>query len=535
MLLANQSELTGDLSYLDEALGVFDEALSVFSETETPAHWGQVQNSIGHTMLRRGDLTGHRPSIDAATDACAAALRVRSDDEMPLDWGISQINLGNAKTVLFNLTGASFALIEAVAAYCAALEVLTEDGSSRDWGLAQNGLAIALLAQAELLGDPGLAADAVAAHHQALRVRTESGANRDWAVTQMNLGIAYAVQGALARDPRITEQAVEAFKLALGVYSAELMPIDYLQTARGLGRALIRLERWHEALGILIPMSSMGSALVLAEPTRQRHRLLLKHLAGVADDMATAHLRLGNRDAALNAIAEGRGVALNLTAAIAAHADGQRLAAARSAWRVAQNVAIQAEAAVRRLEADVAKGGADGNSLISAREKASDATRAVRARFTEFRQIVADANLDRSAAMNGSDLVATAPDGGALVIPVIPSSGEAVAFILSKDGTGIGVLPLPGVSQDWITGQMDIWFRGYSRFRESLQERLAATRAAVDGWNKTMAQVLREIGARLIQPIDTVLKDGLALKQGEAEIAPSRARRRPSLARCAGE
>jgi hypothetical protein len=65
---------------------------------------------------------------------------------------------------------------------------------------------------------------------------------------------------------------------------------------------------------------------------------------------------------------------------------------------------------------------------------------------------------------------------------------------------------------------MDRWFRGYGRFRQSLQERSAATRAAIDVWNHVMAQVLREIGARLMRPIDTLLGGAFKLKQGEAEI-----------------
>ena len=120
-------------------------------------------------------------------------------------------------------------------------------------------------------------------------------------------------------------------------------------------------------------MLAAGTALVLAEPTRQRQRTLLEQMRGLGDDLARAHIALGDPAAAVVALGQGRGIVLNLTAAIAGERNHPELGVARSEWRTAQVLADKAEERERSIEAVAADGHADTADLAAAGEAAAAA------------------------------------------------------------------------------------------------------------------------------------------------------------------
>jgi tetratricopeptide (TPR) repeat protein len=517
--LAHQGNLTGDPRLFAEAIAANRRALEVFSKEEAPAEWGKTQNNLGNALLEHGALTDDPHLFAEAVAAYRRALAVYSKEETPLDWGRTQHNIGTALLIQAELTDDPLRLAEAAATYRGALEVYSKEETPRAWGMTQNNLGNALARHGELTDDPHLFTEAATAYRCALEVYSKEKTPRDWGQTQHNIGTALLIEAERAGHPHLLPEAITACRRALEVRVAEHTPIDYLNSARALAHALFHQEAGRAAIDAMEPLLSAGTALVLAEPSQQRQRVLLERLSGLGDDLAAANIALGDTPAAIVALGRGRAIVLNLTAAITGLDNRTELQKARSNWRATQGAADKAEERERVVESMIAEGHGDPINLSKARATAARARQAVHESYLRFRTLLREADLDQPEALEPVELSAAIPPGGALVMPVIPSRGDGCVLILTAGEHRPKMLPLPGLTRSWLSQQLNEWFRGYGQFHDSSAHKKGHVDGDdIDAWNRTIVAVLTDVGVRLMAPVDKVLRERPDLATGKAEV-----------------
>jgi tetratricopeptide (TPR) repeat protein len=422
---------------------------------------------------------------------------------------MTQNNLGNVLLAQAEQSSDPVVLAAAVEAYRHVLEVRTEAEAPLRWAETQNNLANALSRQGQLSREPLILREAVAAYRRALRVYTKAEAPRHWAVCQNNLGNALCMESELSSDSGLLAAGAEAYSRALEVYDAERTPVDYLAIARALGWALLRQQAWPEVIKELDSLLAAGIALVFAEPTRQRQRVLLERLSGVGDDLAAAWLARGNTAAAVDALGRGRAIVLNLMAAIARAGEQPELQHARSQWRAAQSAADKVEERERT---------AAPAQLDEASATASKAREAVHASYLHFRELLKAAGLDAPPAVDCAELAAAVPAGGALVMPILASHANARVLVLAAGSDKPEEVPrIEGVTSDWLADRLGAWFAGYAAFGNAAQAKGHVDDGDIAAWNQVMATVLTGLGEVLMAPVDQFLRDQMKLA-ADAEI-----------------
>ena len=132
------------------------------------------------------------------------------------------------------------------------------------------------------------------------------------------------------------------------------------------------------------------------------------------------------------------------------------------------------------------------------REAAIAAHAAVHASYRRFRALLVEAGFDRPEPVATAAIAGAIPVGGALVMPVTPSSGTGHALVLAAGAERPEVLPLPGVTGDWLTSQLRRWFEGYAAFQGSIEKTGRVDTTEVAAWNRAISEVLIEAGLRLM-------------------------------------
>jgi tetratricopeptide (TPR) repeat protein len=515
--LTTLAQIIGNVDHLTEAVQRYRLALEVFTEGDLA--WATVQNNLALALLTKSEFTHDAEFAAEAVIACDRALKVSSKEKTPDLWAMIQGNLGAALLTRGNEVEHDPQLLSAaVEAFRRALEVYTEVRHPEKWSSVQYHLGLTLLAQGR--DDPRSLAEAAESFSAALQVCTKMEMPRPWAMTQGNLGNTLLCQDKFA-------EAVEAFRRALEVFKPERTALDYMRTARSLTQALLRGRAWQEASKELESLMSAGSTLVFAEESRQRQQTLIERLALVGDDLAIARLNLGqpNKAGAVAALGQGRGIVLNLMAALTGLGNRPELQKARVELRIAQSRTDKAEERERAAPTDE----------LAEVHAAAVARTAVHEAYQHFREVVREADLDQPQPVDIAELANAIPAGGALVMLVIPSHGEGWALTLTAGWREPETLPLPNLTRDWLRDQLRAWFLGYEALHKAYAAFNNSAEAAVandyrnDGaielwneailaWDRVMATVLFETGRVLIKPIDDFLKDKLGLAVGRAEV-----------------
>jgi CHAT domain len=380
------------------------------------------------------------------------------------------------------------------------------------WGAIQGTLGNALLSLDEQTGQTTHLSEAVAAFQAALEVHDREKMPLEFAATQANLGNALLLQGIRFNENRhasftgpLVLEGVKAFHAALEVYGGTEVGQRWAKT------------NWPQFTRSFQRCFGLGTTMMLEDPDYQKSTL--EHMSGIGDDFVLARLSLPVPDKfrALAALGVTRAIMLN--DALAAADGGSELREARVAWRAAQRGLAEAE----RREQLIRGGGENGTTtpadLASASTAVTEARASAHLNYVRYRKLVRNVGFHLIDPADVAELTSAIPQGGALVMPVIPSHGDGCALVLAAGQCDPHVIPLPGLDRDWLYGQLEDWFRGYSAFRSAValkQGRLDDT--AIQKWNRMMASVLTEIGRTLMAPIDKFLHDelGLAIPNAEA-------------------
>ena len=178
----------------------------------------------------------------------------------------------------------------------------------------------------------------------------------------------------------------------------------------------------------------------------------------------------------------------------------------------------KAEDRERTIPTATAHSKAEPVDMMTTRDTAIAARETVHAEYVRFRKLLREAGLDKPEPVSIAEAAEAIASGGALIMPVIPSRGDGYALILAAGVRRPEVLPLAGLTEAWLGAQLGIWFEGYTAFLGSVGEPREVWNIAVAAWNRTMASVLLEVGAKLIGPVDRCLRETMRLQTGTAEV-----------------
>ena len=231
-------KLNANTAVLREAEVAHRAALLERTREQAPIEWAGSQNNLGITLETLGGLVGDVSILREAENALRNALLEFSRDLTPMDWAQAQSNLGAVLQRLGDLLDEPTLLHEARLAFSAALLVHNRENSPSNWAETQTNLGAVLRRLGTEVGDAEVLKAAEQAFGSALEVRTRATAPMKWAMTQINLGLVQSSLGKLIPNEQIIWQAVESFRKALEVRTRECAPMDWAITQRCLAGAL---------------------------------------------------------------------------------------------------------------------------------------------------------------------------------------------------------------------------------------------------------------------------------------------------------
>ena len=450
----------GDAAMLEASVTASREALKKYTHEREPMEWARTQNNLGNVLRSLGELRGDAAALEAAADALREALKERTRERVPMNWARTQDNLGNTLQSLGEIRHNTANLEASAAAYREALKERTREREPMEWARTQNNLGIALRSLGDHLRDAATLEASVAATREALKERTPETMPAFWAETQANLGGTLLSLGRLRGDAATFEDSIAAFREALKVYSQEGSPTSWAFTQHNLGSALELLGDLRDDPRLLqqaIDALRACNAIYDAsdhERLRQDATVSLLHLLLRCRREAEA-------EALILPTLERSGAAI---ADAARSREGKLLA-------IAQVEQLYGLICHLRLSPD------SGHAAPSCEAKAAalEAAEAGRARLlTEGRGGggAAGGRQDLQA-LTADEILAAAPQGGAIVVPVLTNAGTYV--LLARHGANEpDVVVLKALTRtavaDRLTGETG-WLHGYYRHAHALNGR----------------------------------------------------------------
>ncbi len=96
---------TGEEGVLKEAIGCYQLALQVYVRNEFPWRWAETMNALGQALQVYGDLFRSEAILEKAIDILRAATEVRTADGAPLLYAATRNNIGSAHFLIAKHTG----------------------------------------------------------------------------------------------------------------------------------------------------------------------------------------------------------------------------------------------------------------------------------------------------------------------------------------------------------------------------------------------------------------------------------------------
>ena len=469
--------------------------------------WAMVQMNMASVFAVRiaGDPS---ENLERSIAAGAQALRVFTCARNADDWALLLMNLGNA--FANRLAGDRVANLErAIAAYEQVLAVWTRERTAYEWaGLQMNlGIAFAERMTGNRLENLELA---LAAYEQALTVRTQAVNPNDWAAIQINLGD--VLQSRLAGDR--SENVI----LALAAYRAALSatPIGFNDSRRAAilsksGRLLFEEGDFLNAAAMFNEALAAREAVVGEALTRESTHALIRSTGDIGSMLAYCRTRLGDPARGLEELEQARGIEIRNVLA----SDVSHLATLDESLR------RPVEAARDRLQA-LRYEFSLATQRVAARTPVTIADD-IRAAITLLKGAQKAAGIgEPTKGLQSCDILALAPEGGILIVPVVTRVGGVVYVIPHGVAavTSEHVLDLPLLTSNSIRQLLIRWFDGYN----AMKERVTDSRPhAWQAFEPALRETLDDLWHLLMGPILAFAgKRGFGLNgEGEILIVPT--------------
>lgn len=440
----------------ERAIEAYEAAIPLLPRAERPIEYGRCLVNLGNAYLKRtrGDPADN---LERAIACHEEALTLLPAERAPADRGLLLANLGRAygervRDDGHNLANAAGHLDEA-------RNLLQSQGMDREWAAASENLATirkrqGQFEQAEELYNAALAARsapdlsidrAQTLHNLGIlyleRSDGDAGAQREraltlfaealkrlprelqptlWASTTATYANAYAARLHGERQANVA-RAVELYHQALAVQRRETLPEEYRQTQRNLAHLLFAEGRWGEALAAYENVIALTQERLLEAFTDYGRRAELAETSFVYTQAAYCLLRLGRLEVALERLEAGK--TRLLAEALTLSGSGLKALPSQLAAAV-----VEVQQQLRELDHEYRlPPGAPArrsNELLAA---------ALEAGYVRRRQLLAQARAVRPdlllAELSVGQIMAVAPEAGALVASVITTSGTAVIVV----------------------------------------------------------------------------------------------------------
>jgi tetratricopeptide (TPR) repeat protein len=203
---------------LVEAADIYKRLLRGGAGDRPRERWAEMQQRLGHVLLRLGVGRRSRSLLSDAVAAFEAALEVQQKERDPQGWLKAQSYLASALFRLGVTKGGTDELQQSAAAYRLALAEITPEAAPEEWAALQNGLGAALWTLGNRGDGVAELQDAVLAFTEALKGLNAAYHPRDWGATQNNLGAALFALAERETGVESLERAIEAFRASLAAY-----------------------------------------------------------------------------------------------------------------------------------------------------------------------------------------------------------------------------------------------------------------------------------------------------------------------------
>jgi CHAT domain-containing protein/tetratricopeptide (TPR) repeat protein len=530
-VLRYRGQLAGEASLLQEARQAYLSALEVRSFDSSPTDWAVTQNNLGITLLKLGDLTSDSEFYEKAREAFRSALDGCQRSRAPVDWAMIQNNLGRALRRESNPGSTSSStrngtlLDEAEIALRSALQERTQRLWPMHWAETQIQLAGVLARIGDLNSDAHRLREAEKSYRASIAHLT--GAHVGWwrrwidrpktavnralapiAVSDIQSGRAFALRrlGELTRDPATLKEAERAYREALSGYEASDYEDARQETAGQLALLLVALGRYDEAAEVIVPTLERSDAAIMdaarSPDGRARAVELVGHLYSL---LSLCRLRQRTKDLESALIAAESGRARLLADALAL--DTLRReginnpdvgAEIDAAWE--RRAALRMQLGYDRIGKDVLPWPLAPDERARLRSELQQARDAYLSLCRQHGMILTPKPLSLV------QILAAAPDGGALVIPVL-TDAESFAFVLDSDSDTVSLIDLPKLNLRAVTDHLygeGGWLGVYNeRFRKHGKDAAgAAARAAADTrWHSRLTATRAWLWERLLAPL----------------------------------
>ena len=391
------------------------QVLEVLTQENNPELWAVAHHNLAIAYLNR-IAEDREKNLQEAVLHHHEALKVYTFDAHPKDWALEQEGLANLYCEIFD-ANRSKNLEEAIRLLTRTLNVHTAAEMPREYVRTMNNLALAYGAQegGDRVRNLERAKEVL---QEALKVANREAFPEDWATTHLNLGKPcfdlYRIQG----QPQLAEQAITHLRQALEVFSFKRFLARYRQCQRNLGLAHFELGQFQQAHSAFVSAIEADRALIneaYTEFGRRAETSQIRH--GYSLD-AYCLLRLGQPGEALVRLEHGKTRLLTESLAIdevdllsLTEIQRQSIRTARRSLRELESAARSLQGASKTIE--------HAESLHRKRQELNQTIETIRAELPGFMP----SGLDLPA------LLALAPEGGALVMPIITPKGSAVLVL----------------------------------------------------------------------------------------------------------
>jgi CHAT domain-containing protein/tetratricopeptide (TPR) repeat protein len=515
-------DLSGDAAVLQKAISEYDEALTVRTRSAVPEKWAMTQNNRAVVLKILGSMFDDAAMLRRAVAGFDEALTVQTFYSMPDVWATTACNRADALGQIADLTADPEPLRRALADYNKALTVHTRARMPSDWASILSGRATKLQGLGRLEREPALVRQAVSDHRLVLEEYTRDRAPMDWARTQNNLGVALETLGDLEGDPVALREAVIAHRAALEVWAASSAEDDRQSSAARLSRLLVRLGRYDDASAVIESTLMRSNAAIMdASRSREGRARSVERVGNLYVLGSLCRLRQEPPDLAAAVVTAEAGRARLLADALAL--DETRIESVTSSAREEILAAQERRDSLRymlgfgaaaRAGERMQETGAARRSLPSADARASLETDLRQATDDYFALCRRHGLIQPSTPLTCEEILAAAPEGGALIMPVVTDSA-AFAFIVADRAKSAVVIDLPQLDRQRLLAHLEgdgNWLETYFETFRSPGFRREDTKYA--RWNRQIDSTLAWLWDVLIEPIDRYLRDLAELKDG---------------------
>ena len=287
---------TGDrTANIELAIGCYEQALRFWTAENAAHSYAGVKSNLSDAYRIR--LTGdHDANTARAIEYGEEALRIRTPENDPQGYALSSVNLGNIYAQL-RVGDWDSNQTKAIECYEEALRFLTPVVNPLEYALVQSNLGL-LYHYLETGDQANNQAQAIAYFEMALRIQTPANAPLDYAHTQNNLGL-------VCREQNNQAQAIACFQQAL-LYTPETEAFASRRIANNLAELYFVQGMWEEALQTYRTAIHAGEQLYRASLSTESKAVESLENADFYSQAAFAAVRCGEVEEALLILERGK-------------------------------------------------------------------------------------------------------------------------------------------------------------------------------------------------------------------------------------